>query len=87
MELWDHISNNLGLTQDKDRKCVKDILLNTFLLNENNLTERTIDMLTKMCGAYVSEVKKLIDDPTAYKEKLEECRQQLINETASAAKH
>ena len=74
MELWDHISDNLGLSLDKDRKCVKDILLNTFLLNENNLTESSIDMLTKMCGAYVGEVKKLIDDPVAYKEKLKEKR-------------
>jgi hypothetical protein len=86
MELWDHISDNLGLTQDKDRKCVKDILLNTFLLNEHQLTERTIDMLTKMCGAYVSEVKKLVDNPAAYKQKLEECRQQLIDKTADAVR-
>ena len=82
MELWDHVSDKIGLTSVEERQCVKNILMNAILLNDSrgsDLSEKAIDALVKVTDAFVREVLKVINDPVAYEAKLKEFRQRLID--------
>ena len=43
MEIWDHVSNKLGLKSDQERDCVKSILLNIIPLERS----KTMQLLKK----------------------------------------